>query len=190
MDLDISFNGKTMCTPVMDSPELLLLSEGVCRQLGMVTYHSQVVMRKGGRDSDCAGRRKELAQVPAVRVRLVESVRLLPSQSMMATVKLEKGQRLKGPLLLEATDCFAGVGELHFETTLVYPTEDRCAKILLTNSTGYTQKLERGLWVGRASSSPWVSPVILVRKRDDSLQFCIDYQDLNSITKADTFPLP
>ena len=40
--LDIGFEDKTMCTPVyvkMDAPESLLLSEGVCRQLGKVSYH-------------------------------------------------------------------------------------------------------------------------------------------------------
>ena len=42
----------------------------------------------------------------------------------------------------------------------------------------------------KPSSSPWASHVVLVRKRDDSLRFCIDYHDLNSITKADTFPQP
>jgi len=76
---------------------------------------------------------------------------------MMATVKLEKGLGLKDPLLLEATDRFAGVGELQFGTTLVYPTEDRCAKLLLTNSTGFTQKLEEGRWVGRASEAEIIS---------------------------------
>jgi len=29
-----------------------------------------------------------------------------------------------------------------------------------------------------------------MRKKDGSLRFCIDYQDLNFVTKADTFPLP
>lgn len=37
----------------------------------------------------------------------------------------------------------------------------------------------------RPSNSPWDSPVVLVRK---SLRLCIDYRDLNSVTKVDTFP--
>ena len=46
MDLDISFCGTTMKTPVyvkMDAPESLLLSKGVCRQL---TYHPSILTRQ------------------------------------------------------------------------------------------------------------------------------------------------
>ena len=42
MELEISFQGKAMKPMVcikMDAPDELLLSEGVCRQLGIVTYH-------------------------------------------------------------------------------------------------------------------------------------------------------
>ena len=40
------------------------------------------------------------------------------------------------------------------------------------------------------SHSPWSSPIILVRKKDGSTRFCVDFRKVNSITKKDAYPLP
>ena len=53
---------------------------------------------------------------------------------------------------------------------------------------GQLAKMQRD-GVIQPSRSPWSSPVVLVKKRDGTHRFCIDYRALNSVTKPDSFPL-
>ena len=50
------------------------------------------------------------------------------------------------------------------------------------------ENLSKGFIV--ASSAPFASPVLFVRKKDGSLRFCVDYRKLNAITKKDRYPIP
>ncbi|KAG2920863.1 hypothetical protein PC119_g17587 [Phytophthora cactorum] len=50
------------------------------------------------------------------------------------------------------------------------------------------QYLEQNLI--RPSNSPWASPVLMIRKPDGGIRFCIDYRRLNAVTVKDCYPMP
>ena len=54
------------------------------------------------------------------------------------------------------------------------------------------QLVEDMLAIGiiQESNSAWSSPIVLVKKKDGTTRFCIDYRRLNQATKVDAYPLP
>ena len=53
----------------------------------------------------------------------------------------------------------------------------------------HIQEMEQA-GVIKKSHSPYASPIVVVRKKDDSIRLCIDYRHLNSKTRRDAFPMP
>ena len=51
-----------------------------------------------------------------------------------------------------------------------------------------TDMLNRGII--QPSTSPWASPIILVKKKDGTDRFVVDCRRFNSVTRKDSYPLP
>jgi hypothetical protein len=189
MDLDITFDGTTMCTPVYiktNAHEQLLLSEGVCRQLGILHYHPEVETWRGGRKRNHQGQAHtsvpspqekkpshtskeatsggvpsppavQTAEVPTVRVRLVQSLRLLPHQGASVSVQLEPGSRLEKSeaVLLEPS---TRESLLQVEDSLLRFEGEGLVQIAVFNRTGCSCSVEAGAELGEASPVDLVLP--------------------------------
>ena len=307
MDLDITFDGHAMCTPVyikMDAKDQLLLSEGVCNQLNIISYHPAV--HEAQLDTTTPA-----VTVPCVRVKLLQTVRVPLLQSKTVPVQFERSIPPTQSFLIEPLDLSVN-HRLYIGNSLVQATSSDRAQVIITNFTPFTQKVRKGCWIGqtnevtvvsptesfqakchrhadvmsistldadirknklatllttegptlnpqdkdrlvqllldfrhafileegkrgetdlirmdidtgdattkhqsacrtpstareeisrqllqmqeqgviRPSFSPWASPVVLVRKKDSSLHFCVDYRGINAVTKPYQFPLP
>ena len=113
----------------------------------------------------------------------------------------KKQQVLLRQLLTEHKDLFAAnpkapgtttIVEHHIDTEGHAPINQAPYRMTHSNAAVYTKEV-RSMLKGsiiRPSCSPWASPVVLVEKKDGSIRFCVDYRKLNSITKADVYPLP
>ena len=103
-------------------------------------------------------------------------------------------------LLTEFGDIFSSTNSLRGRTTLVkhsipttgppirQPLRRVPEALKSTINHEVDQMLDQNII--RPSTSPWASPVVMVRKSDGSWRFCVDYRRLNLITHRDAYPLP
>ena len=146
MDLDIMFNDKEIRTPVYikaDAKDSLLLSEGVCHQLGILTYHPDVQLLKKPRKKP---QTKEAAQVSSVQVSLVQSVKLVPFHNTVADVKVSTQEI---GLFLFEPDSLMLSPDVRVREGLLSTGDDGTAHIVLENASGFTQMVEKNTKIGR-----------------------------------------
>jgi hypothetical protein len=78
------------------------------------------------------------------------------------------------------------------DTGDAHPIRQPPRRLPLAKQTKVNGMLEdmRKRGVMEESESPWSSPVVLLRKKNGDIRFCVDYRKLNDITRKDCFPLP
>ena len=157
MELEISFQGKSMKTMVyikMDAPDELLLSKGVCRQLGIVTYHPSLHQpdhTPSSPVSEPESPSEETALVPCVRVNLVKSLKLTPNQSAVVSVRV-KGEfdPVGQTMFIEGHSALEKDTGLVVEDAILPQPENGLAHLIITNLSGFTRSVSAGTELGVA----------------------------------------
>ncbi|OWZ13531.1 Retrovirus-related Pol Polyprotein from transposon 412 [Phytophthora megakarya] len=82
--------------------------------------------------------------------------------------------------------------EFSIDTGSSPPTKQRPYRVSKAEGDVMEAELQQYLSLGhiRPSTSPWASPVLMIRKPDCGIRFCIDYRRLNAITVKDCYPMP
>ena len=79
--------------------------------------------------------------------------------------------------------------ELHLGTSPISMTPHRIAPVELQELRVQLQEILNKGFI-RLSTSPWGAPVLFMKKKDKTLQLCIDYRQLNRVTIKNRYPLP
>lgn len=104
-------------------------------------------------------------------------------------------------LVTKYSDCFAWSDqEMGFTDRIEHkifvtdekPISQRYRRVPPSAMTEVREHIENLLAKGviRPSSSPYASPIVVVRKKNGKIRMCVDYRKLNAITRRDSFPLP
>jgi len=87
---------------------------------------------------------------------------------------------------------FCSILQHDSDTGDVQPIRQAPRKQLLAARDAEDEILNEMLKTGviEPSMSSWASPVCLVRKKDNTFRFCIDYRRVNTVSKKDAYPIP
>jgi len=164
LDLDINFDGKSLNTPVYirkEAQDQLLLSEGVSRQLGIISYHRDVhPLQQLVKDPHSVRAKSEglEAQVPLVRVHLVQTLNMLPHQSMGVTVRLDGSCGNRDTLMVEPSNEISETAGVCLEAALINASSDGFAYLVLSNTNGVSCQIDENTCIGVVHEVSLVDP--------------------------------
>ena len=110
--------------------------------------------------------------------------------------EMQKGQLSK--LLHEFKTVMSGkcgrttICEHHIRTKEGLPIRQRPYRIPYMFRETVEEEIKTMLEEGviEPSNSEWASPMVIIKKKDDTLRLCVDYRKLNAITELDAYPMP
>ena len=143
---------------------------------------------------------EKVRQVQQQDTKMTDSAFLQQFEEQLATLG-EKDRAQFSALLIKYRGQFMQPGYQLGQTSLVKheihtgnqaPIKQRPRREPIGMQGVVKEELEKMLDKGiiEPSSSAWGSPIVLVRKKDNTVRFCIDYRKLNEVTTKDAYPLP
>lgn len=125
----------------------------------------------------------------------------LPDLTKAAAELGPEAAELLRELCLENIDLFSD-GKKELSATTLFEAPIEVAEGACVSKPPYRQSLEQKkktreqikelleLGVISRSTSPWSSPITIVRKKDGSPRFCVDFREVNKTLSVPSYPLP
>lgn len=178
VDLPIELEGKVKMVKVLVIPNLthtMILGADFWRMMGVVPD-----LRHG------CWQFSRSEEVTVDSVALNAKTELTPEQAKVLNDLVDQGFHEMGDRL----GCTSLVE--HVIKTNAAPIKQRYYPVSPIMQKHMDKEVDKLLEEGiiERSASPWSSPVVLVKKKDQSYRFCVDYRKLNQVSERDAYPIP
>ena len=143
-----------------EASDPLLLSEAICRQLGIIHYHPIVKLLDGNGESEAAKQSTTTCskQVLNSKVKMIQTVRLPAQHTAVMPVKIDGNE---GTLLLEPNPIL--VNMLGIEDSLLEADQGGTAMVVVSNRSRVSHLLKQGEEIGTVRKVSVINPLTRIQ---------------------------